>query len=264
MSILNFKPITLADAKSLSELMPKMQISTPLPPKPATELQPTLILPFYQGSLHFFNHLNWENDVALYNDITFVRNDKGQFNAAHLLSQCTIDGDSDKKSIKTISDFITTSPGRELRRRGCFINTTFIDYKWLESLLTYGMKDAVAMTDYLEGREWRRVEGYVYLVKFIESDSHIIYKVGRAGDFKIRAKGYKNEAKKRGASFVELITLQVPNMYISERILINHFIAHGATPLPSKGKEYFVMYPDILNNKAHDTRALELFQQATQ
>jgi len=53
-------------------------------------------------------------------------------------------------------------------------------------------------------------------------------------------------------------------MYISERILINHFIEHGATPLPSKGKEYFFMYLDILNNKAHDTRALELFQQATQ
>jgi len=28
----------------------------------------------------------------------------------------------------------------------------------------------------------------------------------------------------------------MPNMYISESILINHFIAHGATPYQVKGK----------------------------
>jgi len=257
MSVIDLESVVVSGVPNVSELMTNLKFTL----DSKISVKPSLVLPFYQGALHFFSYLTWESDRAMYNDITFIRNDKGQFDAAHLLSQCNIDGE---KSTKSIADYLTTSPGKELRKRGCFVGTTFIDYKWLEAMLTYGMKDAVAMTDYLEGREWRRVEGYVYLVKFIESDSHIIYKVGRTGDLDQRAKRYRNEAKKRGAAFYELITLKVANMYVSERVLINHFITHGATPLPSKGKEYFVMYPDILNDKAHDVRARELFEQATQ
>jgi len=117
---------------------------------------------------------------------------------------------------------------------------------------------------YLEGREWRRVEGYLYLVKFIEADGRIVYKVGRIGDLDNRAKGYRNEAKKRGSAFYELVTLKVDNMYVSERVLINHFETHGAVHLPSKGKEYFTMYTADVSELAHDVRARELFQQVTQ
>jgi len=259
MFVTDFKPIVVTDAQTLSELMANLKFT--LEPKISVDVKPSLVLPFYQGALHFFSYLTWEGDRAMYNDITFIRNDKGQFDAAHLLSQCNIDGE---KSTKSIADYLTTSPGKELRKRGCFVGTTFVDYKWLEAMLTYGMKDAVAMTDYLEGREWRRVEGYLYLVKFIEADGRIVYKVGRTGDLDNRAKGYRNEAKKRGAAFYELVTLKVDNMYVSERVLINHFETHGAVHLPSKGKEYFTMYTADVSELAHDVRARELFQQATQ
>jgi len=94
----------------------------------------------------------------------------------------------------------------------------------------YGMKDAVAKTDYLEGHEWRRVEGYLYLVKFIEHDGRITYKVGRTGDLDNRAKGYRNEAKKRGASYkdlshLRLLTCMFLNVYSS--IISKHMELFG-------------------------------------
>jgi len=66
------------------------------------------------------------------------------------------------------------------------------------------------------------------------------------------------------AAFYELVTFIVDNMYVSERVLINHFETHGAVHLPSKGKEYFTMYIVDVSELAHDVRARELFQQATQ
>jgi len=266
MSVIDLESVVVSGVPSMSELMANFKLSPiqNVEPKSIAALQPSPILTSCQGTT-FFSNLVWEGNMAVYNDITFIRNGSGQFDVAHFLSQCIIDGDNDRKSTRTIADFVNTDPGRALRKRGCFINTTFIDYKWLDAILTYGMKDAVAKTDYLEGLEWRRVEGYLYLVKFIEHDGRITYKVGRTGDLDNRAKGYRNEAKKRGASYKELITLKVVNMYVSERVLINHFETHGTIRLQSIGREYYAMYSDLgVSETAHDIRARELFEQATQ
>ena len=264
MSVQDFKPIVVSDAQSMSELMAnfKLTLVQNVEPKLIATLHPTPILAKYQGADHFFTHLNWVNDMAMYNEITFIRNDKGQFDVTHFLLQCTNDGDT--KSSKSIASFIASKPGKELKRRGYFNGTRFIDYEWFETILVYGMKDAVAMTDYLKGREWRRVGGFLYLIKFVESTGNFVYKVGRSYETKERFKLYVNEAMKREAVMYHLETVAVDNMYVAERVLINHFESHGAIRVPTLGTEYFVMYTVNVSEKAHDVRAIELFREATQ
>ena len=119
MSVIDLESVVVSGVPNVSELMTNLKFTL----DSKISVKPSLVLPFYQGALHFFSYLTWESDRAMYNDITFIRNDKGQFDAAHLLSQCNIDGD---KSTKSIADYLTTSPGKELRKRGCFVGTTSV------------------------------------------------------------------------------------------------------------------------------------------
>ena len=252
----NLSQLLTKPALTMEDVFKQMATMVPSLPKSSP------ILPNYQGPIHFFANLVWENDIATYNDITFTQKD-GCFDVAHFLQQCNKDT-TDKKSIKTISNYLSTDPGKELKRRGFFISTTYLPFKYLDAILTYGFGDAIAIVDYLEGREWRRTHGFLYLIKFIEFDGRFVYKVGRTVDINNRFKVFKNEAKKRGAVIQPLADIYVVNMYIAERALLNYFEVHGAIA-NTIGSEYFMMFnePNI-SEKAHDMRANELFQAATQ
>jgi len=186
----------------------------------------------------FFGQLTFNGNLAVYNGLTFERNEKGtHFDATSIMEQCRVIQELTRDTKKWAhfmrgkvgripeKSYYETKNGRRLVK--------WVEYERLLPILTYSLGDGNTVNEYLSDKDWIDTSGFVYLVRTV-INGEVIMKYGHSWNVDQRMISYKHMCDE-----YELIAwCPVEKMIKTEEKIGEYLHTHGAVQ-HERGNEWF-------------------------